>query len=225
MHLDAHLGPRLLDRLGDVGIGQVAQRPRPLVDDVSLDPSVGERGDHLEAEGRGLDHDGRPHGVERLVPLHRTADVLDVVQPVQVGSGDARIGVVEPGRDDQAVVAEVALALDLDRAGLDVERRDPGLVANVDALLDVGLLRRQEERLEVGDLLAVDVRDPTRAVGRVLELGEDDHLTVRSGPLECSGRADPRRTAADHDCPRCHRHPFETRRASRSPRLARRHLP
>ena len=40
-------------------------------------------------------------GVEDLVPLHRPADVLDVVQAVEVAARDARIGVVEAGGDDQ----------------------------------------------------------------------------------------------------------------------------
>jgi hypothetical protein len=171
--------------------------------------------DHLQPQGGGLDDDGHVHVVEDLVPLHGPADVLHVVEALEVGTGHPGVGIVEAGGDNKAVVADVSLPLDSNRAGRQVERRDACLVADVDALLDVGLLGGEEQRLEARDLLAVHVGDPARAVRRVLVLGEDDHLTVGLDALERTSRADPSRTAADHDEPRCHRHPLEIRRAKR----------
>jgi hypothetical protein len=49
--LHAELGPRLLDRLHDVGVGDLGQRPWVGVDHVRLDAPVGEGGDHLQPEG------------------------------------------------------------------------------------------------------------------------------------------------------------------------------
>ena len=121
-----------------------------MVDDVGLDAAVGERGDHLQPERRGLDHDGRLHVVEDLVPLHGPADVLHVVETFEVRAGDAGVGVVEPGGHDQAVVADVALPLDRDRAGLRVERGDPCLVADVDALVDVGCFVARNSASKLG---------------------------------------------------------------------------
>src|SRR5262249_37429328 len=65
---------------------------------------------------------------------------------------------------------------DGDGAGGEIEIGDGGLVADVDALLGVLLLGGEEQRLEARDLLPVDVRDATRAVRGVFELGEDDDL-------------------------------------------------
>ena len=76
---------------------------------------------------------------------------------------------------------------DLDRPGVEVQARDGRLVADVDALLGVLLLRGEEQRLEARDLPAVDVGDPAGAVGRVLELGEDDDLAVGLRALERAG--------------------------------------
>ena len=41
VHRDAGLGPGLLDRLDDVGVGELAERPRAGVDDVGLDAAMG----------------------------------------------------------------------------------------------------------------------------------------------------------------------------------------
>ena len=98
VHLHAHLGPRLLHRSGDVGVGGLGQGPRLGIDDVGLDAAVSQGGDHLETERRGLHHDGYLRGVENLVPLHGPADVLHEVEPVEVASGHAGIGVVETRR-------------------------------------------------------------------------------------------------------------------------------
>jgi hypothetical protein len=49
---------------------------------------------------------------------------------------------------------------------------------DVDAGFDVGLLAGQEEAVEVGDLLAVDIGDPAGAVGGVLVLGVDDDFAL-----------------------------------------------
>ena len=51
------------------------------------------------------------------------ADVLHVVEAVEVGAGHARVGVVEAGGDDEPVEGDVGLAPDADPAGGEVERR------------------------------------------------------------------------------------------------------
>ena len=63
-------------------------------------------------ERRRLHDDRRLDGVQDLVPLHRLADVLDVVEALQFTAGHARVGVVEPRGDDQRVPADLALAGD-----------------------------------------------------------------------------------------------------------------
>src|SRR5690606_35393430 len=101
----------------DVGIGHLRQRPRVRVHQVGLDTTVCERGRHLHAQRARLDHHGPLHGVEDLVPLHRVPDVLDVVETLQVATGDTRVGVVEAGREDERVVTDLPLAVDGHRAG------------------------------------------------------------------------------------------------------------
>ena len=98
--------------------------------------------------------------------------------------GHAGIGVVEPGGHDEAVEGDVALADDVDRAGLEVEVGDRRSRSGCrsPASTYCSLVARNSA-LEVGDLLAVDVGDAARAVGGVLVLGEDDDLAVGSGPL------------------------------------------
>ena len=113
VQLDAHVGPVLLDRLDDVGVGGVAERPRVGVDDVRLYAAVRERGDHLDAERRRLHHDGTLHVVEALVPLLGGPDVLDVVQPVEVTARNARVRILEARRDDESVPRNGALPANL----------------------------------------------------------------------------------------------------------------
>ncbi len=199
VHLHAHLGPGLLDRCGDVGVGGLGERPRVVVDQVGLDAPVGQRGHHLQPERRGLDDDGHLGVVEDLVPLDGLADVLDVVEALEVGAGHAGVGVVEAGAEDQPVPGHVALAGDGDRPLAHVEAGDRRLVADVDPRLFVRLLAGEEQRLEVGDLLAVHVGDAARAVGRVLVLGVDDDLGVLVGAPGRSCRTDAGGTTTDDD--------------------------
>src|SRR5262249_46327594 len=144
---------------------------RPGVDDVRLDPAVRQRSGHLHAEGRRLHHDRGFDRVQNLVPFHRFADVLDVVQAVQPTAGNSRVRVVEAGAEHQTVPRHGALACDMDDLAGDVDALDPGLIPDVDAGLDVRLFRGEEQPLEVVDLLSVYVRDAARAVGDVFELG------------------------------------------------------
>src|SRR5581483_4623252 len=115
---------------------------------------------------------------------------LDVVQAPQVGPGHARIGIVEAGGDHQPVPADVALAVHGHLPAGEIEPCHLGLVVDVDPGLDVGLLAGQEQAVEVGDLLAVDVGDAAGAVGAVLVLGVDYDLALRVGGLGRSGGAD-----------------------------------
>src|SRR5690606_4031137 len=88
------------------------------------------------------------------------------------------------------------------RLGLDVDARDLGLVPDVDPLIDVVLLGRHEQRVEAGDLTAVDVGDPAGAVRGVLVLREDDDLCLRVCALGSPRRAHPRgATAYNNDSP------------------------
>ena len=69
----AELGEALLHRLGDLRVGDLREQPGVLVDQVGLDAAVGQGGQHLHAERPGLEHDGLPDVVERLVELDRRA--------------------------------------------------------------------------------------------------------------------------------------------------------
>ena len=69
-----------------------------------LDTPMGECCDHLDSERSGLDHDGLLHGIESLIPLHGLANVLDVVQAIEVTPRNPGIRVPESGRDDERVV-------------------------------------------------------------------------------------------------------------------------
>nr|WP_261808898.1 hypothetical protein [Nonomuraea sp. C10] len=146
---------------------------------MGLDAAVGERGDHLGSQRRRLVDDRGLHRVEDLVPLHRLADVLDVVDAAQVAVRHVRVGVVEAGGEHERVVAFDGAVGRGHRLGLDVDARDGRLVADVDALVDVLLLGRHEQRLEARDLAAVDVGNPAGAVRSVLVSGEDDDLRAR----------------------------------------------
>src|SRR5204863_5481567 len=139
--------------------------------------------------------------VDDLVPLHGPADVLDVVQALKVGTRNAGIGVVEAGGDHQPVPADVALPLHGDLTAGEVEARHLPLVVDVDAGLDVGLLAGQEQPVEVGDLLAVDIGDPAGAVGAVLVLGVDEDFAGRVGGLGRPGSADASGATPDNDRP------------------------
>jgi hypothetical protein len=198
VHLHAHLGPRFLDRGGDVGVGRLGQGPRVRVDHMGLDAPVGQGGDHLQAQRRGLDDHRHLGLVDDLVPLHGPADVLHVVEAVEVASGHPGVGVVEPGGDHQAVPADITLSLHPDGVAGQVDDGHLRLVMDVDAGLDVRLFAGQEEPVEVGNLAAVHVRDATRAVGAVLVLGVDDHLASRVGRLGRTGGADACSPASDH---------------------------
>ena len=200
VQVHAQLAPRLLDRLHDVRVGHHRQRVRVGVDQVGLDAAVGQRGDHLQAERAGLDDHGALGLGDDLVPLHGLADVLDVVQAAEVAAGHARVGVVPAGGDDQVVVADRALARHRDRLGRGVDRGHLGLVVDVDAGVDVGLLAGQEQPLEVGDLSAVDVGNAARAVGDVLELGVDDDLGAGVGSLDPARGAQSGRSPTDDHC-------------------------
>jgi hypothetical protein len=72
---------------------------------------------------------------------------------------------------------------------------------DVDPGLDVGLLAGQEQALEVGDLLAVDLGNPAGAVGAVLVLGVDDDLALGIGRLGGSGGTDACGTTPDDHRP------------------------
>ena len=198
MQRHPQLQPGVLDRRDDVRVDDVGQGPRLGVDQVSLDPAVGQGRRHLEPQGRGVDDDGRADLVEDLVPLHRLADVLDVVQAAEVAAGNARVLVVEAGGHHEPVPGHLALASHLCHLPGQVQRLDLGLVVDVDACVDVGLLLGQEERLEGVDLTAVDVGDSAGAVAHVFELGVDDDLVCRVRSLHSTRGTDARRSATDH---------------------------
>ena len=123
----APLGQRLVDRLGDVGIEQLRQRPRAFVDEVDLQAAVGEVAGHLDADRRAAVDDDPLHGVQFLVELHRRADVLDVVQALEVGARDGRLLPRPAGADRELVEALVGVARGDRPAGeIDVgDRRSP----------------------------------------------------------------------------------------------------
>src|SRR6185312_12910723 len=93
----AQLAPRLLDGGHDVGVGDLGHGPRVRVDQMRLDAAVGQRGGHLHADGLRLGDDRALHRVEDPVPALGRADVPDVVQPVEFGTGDLRPLVLEAG--------------------------------------------------------------------------------------------------------------------------------
>ena len=196
--------PGVLHRRDDVRVGGHGQRPGARVDQVRLDAAMTQRGDHLQAQRGGLDHDRGLHPVQDLVPLDRPADVLDVVQVAQVGAGYPGVGVVEAGGDDQLVVADLALALHRHGLRAGIEPGDPRLIVDVDARVVVGLPGRQEQALEVGYLPAVHVGNAARAVADVLELGVDPDLGGSVSALGRPGRADARGAATDHHDPLRH---------------------
>src|SRR6266704_4725053 len=189
--------PRVLHRGDDVRVGGHRQRPGARVHQVRLDAAVAQRGDHLQAQRGGLDHDRRLHPVQDLVPLDRPADVLDVVQVAQVGAGYPGVRVVEAGGDDQLVVADLALALHRYSFLTWAEPGDPRLIVDIDARVVVGLPGRQEQALEVGYLPAVHVGNAARAVADVLELGVDPDVGGSVGALGRPGRADARGAATN----------------------------
>jgi hypothetical protein len=156
-------------------------------------------------------HDRDPDVVENLVPLDRPADVLDVVQALQVGPGHAGIGVLEAAGHHQAVEGDAGLAVDVDQAVPEVDPGHPPLVVDVDARLPVGLLPLEEQGLEVGDLAAVDVGDATGAVGGVLVLGVDGDARVGVDLPRAPRRSDPCGPASDDDDPWWHPAPWGRR--------------
>ena len=151
------------------------------------------------------------HRVEDLVPLHRLPDVLHPVQAAEIAAGDTRVGVVEPGRHDQGVVRHL-LALDRHQACPGVDGGHGGLVADVDALVDVLLLGAEEKSLEIRDLPAVHVRDPARAVCGVLELGVDGDFGPGVRALGRPGRTHAGGAASDDDDAPSHPRPPTRRR-------------
>jgi hypothetical protein len=200
----AQLAPRVLDRRHDVRVGHHRQRVRVRVDEVRLDAAVRQRRHHLQTERARLDDDGGLRLGDDLVPLHGLADVLDVVETLEIAAGDAGIGVVPAGADDEAVVADGAFTGDGHGVRRGVDRGHLRLVADVDTRVDVSLLAGEEQPLEVGDLAAVDVGDPAGAVGDVLELGVDDHLGAGVGGLDPARGAQSRSASSDDDSPtRC----------------------
>ena len=74
------------------------------------------------------------------------------------------------------------------------------LVVDLETLRLVVLLAQQDQPVEGVDLLAVHVRNATRAVGNVLQLGEDDDTSVGIYLLRGAGSTHAGRTSADdHD--------------------------
>ncbi len=195
---DAALLERLVHRLGDVGIEHLREHPRPLVDEVDLQPAVAEVAGHLDAQRGRADHGDALHPVELLVEQHRGADVLDVVQPLEVRARDVGLLPHEAGADHELVEPLVGVARG-QRPAVHVDVGDRRLHAHVEPVLDVALDRRQEEVLELVDLAAVDERDAARGVGDVGELGEQRHLEVGVDPLGDGGRGRARAPATDHD--------------------------
>src|SRR3989304_380755 len=121
----AELDPRLLDRLQDVGVGNVGESPRSRVHEVGLQSAVRERGGHLQADRARLDDHRHLGLVQDRIPLHRATDVLHVVEPVEVAPRYARVLVVEPGGDDQRVEGHPLAAGDPNGLGGKVQGIDP----------------------------------------------------------------------------------------------------
>ena len=145
---------------------------------------------HLDADRRAAEDDDLLHRVQFLVELHRGADVLDVVQPVEVGARDARLLPRPAGADRELVEALVGVARG-HRAAVEVDVGDRRLHPHVEPVLDVALDGGEEQRLELVDLAAVDERDAARRVRDVRELGEERDLEApgsgawRSWPSRC----------------------------------------
>ena len=183
----------------DVRVGDLAESPRVRVDHMGLDAPVCEGGNHFNTEWSGLDDDGLLHGIEPLVPLHRRADVLDVVEPVEVTARYSRVRVAEARRDDERVIGNGLSIEHLNGLLRSINRRDRRVVADVNASIDIRLLVCEEQRLEARDLLAVHERYAARAVGNVLKLGEDDDLGTRVDGLCATRGSEAATTAADHN--------------------------
>jgi hypothetical protein len=196
--VDAERLERLLRGLRDVGVDELVQQPRALVDELHVDVAPREPARHLDAEPHAADHDRALDRVELLVELHRAPDVLDVVEPFEVRARHLRLLPREAGADDQLVEALVGVTR-RHRALVEVDLSDDGLHPHVEPVVDVALHRRQEEALELRDLAAVHVRDPARRVGDVLELREHRHLEVGVGALGDGRRGGPRAAAPDDD--------------------------
>ena len=138
-------------------------------------------------------------GIEPLVPLHRRADVLDLVEPVEVTTRHSRVGVAEARRNDERVVGNGFSIEHLNGLLRSVDRRDGRVVADVDAGINIRLLVCEEQRLEAGDFLAVHEGYPARAVGNVLKLSEDDDLCARVDGLRATCGSEAATTSADHN--------------------------
>ena len=133
-----------------------------------------------------------------LVELHRLADVLDVVDAVEVHAG--HVGLLpEEARAEDELVEALGLVLRRDRAPVEVDVGDDRLHAHVQAVLAVALDGGEEEVVEARDLAAVDERDAARRVGDVRELGEDAHLELRIQALGDGRGRRPRAASADDD--------------------------
>ena len=198
VQVHAAAAQRLVDGLGDVGIEQLGQRPRALVDEVDLEPAVAEVARHLDADRRAAEDDDLLHVVELFVELHRGADVLDVVQPVEVGARDVGLLPRPAGADRELVEALVGVAGG-DRAAVEVDVGDRRLHPHVEPVLDVALDGREEQRLELVDLAAVDERDAARRVRDVRELREQRDLHVRRQALGDGGGRGAGATTPDDD--------------------------
>jgi hypothetical protein len=76
---------------------------------------------------------------------------------------------------------------------------------DIDPRVDVRLFAGQEQRLEVGDLLAMDIGNAAGAVGGVFELCIDDDLATRSGCFDATGRPDTGGSSTYDERPSSHR--------------------
>jgi hypothetical protein len=157
----APLLERLVNGLGHVGVEQLVQHPRALVDQVDVEPAVPHVARHLHGDRPGADDHHALHRVQPRVELHRLADVLHVVQPLEVPARDVGLLPVEPGAHDELVEA-LGLVARRDGAAVEVDVGDDGLHAHVQAVGLVALDGGQEEVLELRDLAPVDERDPAR---------------------------------------------------------------
>ena len=96
---------RIFDALNDVS------QMRPAIDAVrATGTAVAEVARHLDPERRGPDDGDGLDGVEQLVELHRLADVLDVVQALEVRAGHVGLLPDEAGADDELVEPLVLVA-------------------------------------------------------------------------------------------------------------------
>src|SRR4029077_18691548 len=124
------------------------------------------------------------------------ADVLHIVQALEVRSRDIRIGVVEACGDDETVVRDPLATCQPEGMAGNVESRHRGLVVDVEAGVPVEVLTLQDQALECLDLTPVDVGDATGAGADVLELREHGDRRVRIRLFRRPRRADPRRSDA-----------------------------